>query len=429
MSKKLIVILTLAFVVGVTAAAFAEVQNVKVGGDLTEIGFTRSNLNLQSGSNNGSKQASGIASIARIKIDANLTDNVDVTFRLLNERSWSSTSESYPNATAVDVDLAYVTFKEFMKSTIQVPVNLMVGRQDIKIGSGLLVGAAGTNQSNTTQLPLGIGDFSTRGAFDGAVGVIDLSPLTITTALVKVTEGSILQGADSNLYVLDGAYNFGKDAMDTMLEVTYAAAQSRKNEVNNLDGRVTIMPIENLGLEAEYAFQTNKQGSLGYWDQHEKNKNAQAIRLAANFAMPEVIWKPAVGVDFTSLSNRWNVMQESITPAGLTNLIFPNTDINCVGAWVSAKPMDDLMLNVRFVNLSLYKKGLSSFTSAGTGDTYAMNSGKKALGNEVDLGLAYDYTKDVQFGLGYGVFMPRNAFTEANRKAASQFLGSMKVSF
>ena len=46
---------------------------------------------------------------------------------------------------------------------------------------------------------------------------------------------------------------------------------------------------------------------------------------------------------------------------------------------------------------------------------------------EVDLGLAYDYTSDVQLGLNYGVLKPGKAFI--TKKAASQVLGSMKVSF
>ena len=46
MHKRLILILALAFVVGVTMAAYAEVQNVKVSGDLTVKGVARNNFDL-----------------------------------------------------------------------------------------------------------------------------------------------------------------------------------------------------------------------------------------------------------------------------------------------------------------------------------------------------------------------------------------------
>jgi len=52
----------------------------------------------------------------------------------------------------------------------------------------------------------------------------------------------------------------------------------------------------------------------------------------------------------------------------------------------------------------------------------------KDLGYEIDLGATYDYTTDVQFGLGYGYFRPGKTF-ESPRKAANQIAGSMKVTF
>jgi len=437
MNKKLILILALAFVVGISAAAFAEVQNVKVGGDLTGIGFTRSSLDLKKKTSYDAASIvvaniSGMASIARLKVEANLTENVDVTFRLLNERVWSSSVETGANTTAVDVNLAYVTLKEFMKPTINVPVNLTIGRQDVKLGSGLLIGAAGTNQGNTNStLPLGIRDFSTRGAFDGIMGTIDLAPLTITTGFLKVTEGPINQGADNNIYIASGAYNLGEDYKHTVLEATYVGSQTRKNQINNIGGRVTSAPVENLNVGAEYVYQTMKKNAAGaYIDEHNKTKAAQAIILNANYALPNLVWKPSFGVYYTSLSDKWNVMQESLTPASLANLILPNTDTNTVGVSVNAKPMDDLALNLCYTNLSLYKKGLSLLVDTNyTGATYTMDSTKKALGYEVDAGVAYDYTSDVQFGLNYGLLKPGKAFTTANRKSASQVVGTMKVSF
>jgi len=50
------------------------------------------------------------------------------------------------------------------------------------------------------------------------------------------------------------------------------------------------------------------------------------------------------------------------------------------------------------------------------------------LGNEVDLGVTYDYTEDVQFTLSGGAFMPGASFNE-NKETAKQLIGSMKVTF
>jgi hypothetical protein len=130
------------------------------------------------------------------------------------------------------------------------------------------------------------------------------------------------------------------------------------------------------------------------------------------------------------LTNRWNKLHESLVPADLANLIFDNTNLRVYGATAAITPMDDVSLKVRYANLQLDKQYelAANYTSSALG-TYAMGTSSKNLGNEVDVSLAYDYTSDVQFGLGYGILMPGKAFTTANRKSATQVLGSMKVSF
>jgi hypothetical protein len=435
MSKRLIIILALAFVVGITCAAFAEVQNVKVGGDITVVGAIRNQLDLVG--NTGTADAANAdawVTITRVKFDANLTDNVDATIRMINERVWSSgaaTSTIGQSGTGVDLDLAYVTLKDFMKDNIKTPVTLVIGRQDIKIGSGLLIGKAGTNQVGAlSNLPAGLGDFSTKAAFDAIVGVVDLSPVTVTTGFVKVAEGTITQGRDDNLYVVDAVYPLGKDSKDTVLEGTYVLDAVRKTNIHNIGGRVTSKPMENLGVEAEYVYQTAKQSYLGTWlDLNHKTKNSEAIRLAASYALPDVTWKPTIGADYGRFSNKWNPMHEDLVPADLANALFANTNVACIGASVAAKPKDDLTLKLRYANLALAKALVTGTTIASVvGTNYTMTD-KKSLGNEYDLGLAYDYTQDVQFGLNFGLFDPGKAFNAANKKSASQVVGSMKVTF
>jgi hypothetical protein len=112
MSKRLILVLAFAFVVGIAFGAYAEVQNVKVSGDLTVLGAIR-NLNLKGEANNGSD--SFMASITSVKIDADLTDNVMTTIGLINERYWGREVGDSVDATGTNSDialnLAFVTLK------------------------------------------------------------------------------------------------------------------------------------------------------------------------------------------------------------------------------------------------------------------------------------------------------------------------------
>jgi hypothetical protein len=438
MSKKILV-LALAFVVGITVAAFAEVQNVKVGGDITTVWLDRSTLDLKGG---GSADVKDFASIARVKIEANLTDNVDATVRFLNERIWSSTQETNPGTagsnTNVNIDLAYVTLKDFLKDTTNVPLTLKVGRQDIRLGSGLLLGDPDTNQgvSATSGLNLaGVRDMSARKAFDGVVGVFDYNPLTITAGAVVGSVGTSVtnDNDDTMVYVLNAAYDTG--VKNTVGELTYLLSRNKSNattgfkgNVSNYGVRVTSSPIENLGLEAEYVFQDQELAVKA--DKKRKHASDDAIRLAANYAFANVAWKPALGVDYTRLSGQWNVMFEDQTPAELANLIFPNSNVSALGGSLSAKPKDDVTLKLRYANFQVVEKYFAgqTWTSTGTGATYTMTN-KKDLGDEVDLGVVYDYTEDVQLGLTYGMFMPGDAFNTINDETATSVIGSMRVAF
>jgi len=86
MGKRLMLILACALIVGLALPAFAEVQNVKVSGDITMYGVTRNNFTLGSTIQEADDTGSENASIVRVRLDADLTENVGTTIRLINER-------------------------------------------------------------------------------------------------------------------------------------------------------------------------------------------------------------------------------------------------------------------------------------------------------------------------------------------------------
>ncbi|MFA5431023.1 MAG: hypothetical protein WC329_07690, partial [Candidatus Omnitrophota bacterium] len=91
MIKRLSVLLCLALVAGMACSAYAEVQNVKVGGDITVLGVARSNFDLSNGGtgDKDNDQGSFFATQTRVRLDSDLTDNVTATLRLINERIWT----------------------------------------------------------------------------------------------------------------------------------------------------------------------------------------------------------------------------------------------------------------------------------------------------------------------------------------------------
>ena len=151
----------------IASPAFAAIQDVKVSGDITttfldryDFGFgdTGGTLLEKVMSAPGIGQPSGVVSQSivleqtRVRIDADLTDNVSATVRLLNESAWGlsagdASSSSNDGLKSVDLDLAYVTLREFLYS----PLTLTIGRQEFYFGDGFIIGG-GPNNLTTGQL-------------------------------------------------------------------------------------------------------------------------------------------------------------------------------------------------------------------------------------------------------------------------------------
>jgi hypothetical protein len=88
-----------------------------------------------------------------------------------------------------------------------------------------------------------------------------------------------------------------------------------------------------------------------------------------------------------------------------------------------------LMLNVTYKNATSINPYSVNLSGVAGDPTYVMAPNKKSLGQEVDLGITYDYTEDVQLGLNAGAFIPGAAFDKKNKETAKQVIGSMKVTF
>ncbi|MDD5669611.1 MAG: hypothetical protein PHE58_06255 [Candidatus Omnitrophica bacterium] len=428
MSKKLIFALALTLAVSFCAAAYAEVQNVKVGGDITAVGLSRYRYNLTkegSDTSNHSSHGDIWATITRVKLDAELTDNVSATVRMLNERAWGTLNEDSAN-TDIDLDLANITIKEFFYE----PLTVVVGRQPIMLGDGLLVADPWTNQvgSSASAFPEGFRDLSARRAFDGIVTVWDYNPLTAIVAFVKGSDSDAVRHSDDvNVWAANVKYDTG--VLKTVPELTWVNYDARKGQINNYSVRATTVPLDDLALKGEYVFQTRQDLA----SDDNGHKSAYALLLGANYTLSQVQWTPALGVDYTRLGKNWFKMFEAITPADIMNVLLPNTNAQVFGVTGSIKPKEDLTLKLRYAYARLVSKVDDStfrmWPDVSTGTTYYNMTDKKTLGNEVDMHVMYDYTEDVQLGLKLGLFQPGNAFDKDNRFYATQAVGTMKVTF
>ena len=448
MGKRLILVLALALVVGLTfSAAYAEVQNVKVSGDIIVSGVARSHFNLDNnvaGDKSILKQTFLMSQI-RVRIDADLTDNVSATVRLINERIWNgqndSNSSNSSNSTAIDLDLAYVTLKEFLYS----PLTLTVGRQEIKFGNGLIIGKSGA-AAGTTNLPT---DLSERRAFDAIRATLNYDPLIVDLVYAQVKQNTTEDRNTVSLAGINATYSLNKKVD---LSAYYWLKKdddhindtsSRPDQLSTVGALVSIAPIEDLTASLEAAYQFGKNTETNDQNRHD----AWALQALANYTFSQVKMTPKIGASLTHLgggessatrNESWDSMFSDQKLNNIAYAILPFSNMNVLNIQASCKLVEDVTLSAVYGYYDVAKKSSGAvlqspgYYSGGTTDanrylntTY---SGKKHLGDALDITATYDYTEDVQLGLTAGIFRPGSGIT-ANEKNATQLIGSMKVIF
>jgi len=449
MSKRLIVVLALLFVAGIACAAYAEVQNVKVSGDILVSGVARDHFDLQAHSNTRQYlKESFLMSQIRVRVDADLTDNVTATVRLINERVWNGQNDTSANGDSkIDLDLAYVTLKEFLYS----PLSLTVGRQEIRFGNGLIMGNAKA-LNTSTNIP---GDLTERKAFDAIRATLNYDPLVVDLLYAKVRQTTTVTDMDSNTINLAGinaTYALNKNTnisgyyfikKDKFKNGNVGNGVGKADQLNTIGGLISGTPIENLSASIEAAYQFGRSDSS---ITNQKRHDAWALQAMLDYTFAKIKTTPMIGASYTYLSGSKNNTTDTRNSGWdpmfydqkLNNIVYtllPFTNMVAYNLKASCKPLEDVTIGAVYGYYDVAKKSTTAtitapFTYDGANAYYttAAYTGKSHLGDALDITATYDYTEDVQFALTGGYFRPGRALPY-DAKDAQQLIGSMKVTF
>lgn len=461
MGKRLIAILALALIVGLTyGAAYAEVQNVKVSGDITASAILRRHFNLESGSAGDEKNInqSLFMTQTRVRIDADLTDNVMATVRLINERVWNGQNDNVYNADktaptnsnnfSIDLDLAFVTLKEFLYS----PLTLTIGRQEIGFGNGLIMGNARV-PAGVVNIPT---DLTMRKAFDAIRATLNYDPLVVDLVYAKINEQDTIRNNDTDLWGINATYDINKKVSVSGYYYlksdnnpgSYSNSNGKADKVNTIGALVSATPIDNLRLSLEGAFQFGKTDGASDTSTNYNRHKAYAFQAMVDYLLAKVKFTPSIGASYTYLSGNksatasredaWDPMFYDQTVGGnISNALLAFTDLSMFTLKGSFKPMEDVTISglYSYIDMAHEKAGAWVYNSSNRYDgtnryinSAPIREGKTHLGDELDATIIYDYTEDVQFGLTAGMFLPGKAW-DVEKQKATQIIGSMKVTF
>jgi hypothetical protein len=448
MSKRLILVLALAFVVGTCFAAYAEVQNVKVSGDIMASWVGRSHFGLNYSQPTGNKsqlKQSFFMTQTRLRVDADLTDNVTATVRLINERVWNGQNDTSSDGNnKIDLDLAYVALKEFLYS----PLSLTVGRQEIRFGNGLVMGNAKV-ASGVTNIPT---DLTERKAFDALRATLNYDPLIVDFVYAKVkqatynTTDKITNNNSIDLAGINATYAINKNTNASVYyyhkkdgSSTGSVVGTKSDQVNTIGILFSSTPIENLTASVEGAYQFGRSRTTAQ-DQHK----GFAFQALIDYTFAKIKTTPKLGASWTYLSGDkssntqnagWDPMFYDQKLNNITYALLPFTNMSVFNLKASCKPMDDVTLGAVYGYYDVATKNaggtITSPSLYNGSNAYLSNTpytGKRHLGDALDLTATYDYTEDVQFALTGGWFKPGEALS-IKEKDATQLIGSMKVTF
>jgi len=498
--RKSIVILLVAVTVGLAVPAFADLQNVQVGGSIAirgnywtqEAGSGgygplrwvsqpgRSAVNSLFGWDNNGNGNSYVEERTRLNVKADFTDNVSAFIELDSYDVWGNNFRSQNWTTGqdtrgvADVTLyqAYIEAKEMFGY----PLQLRIGRQELSLGSGWLIG------DNSRSL----GYSATGLSFDGVRATYATDQFSVDAVWAKLAEKSPNEeDGDVDLYGVYGTYkgieNISLDAYWLMVRDARSVNDTPvlggiehwlgadDYDVTNLHtvGLRAAGTYNQIDFNVEGAYQFGNADAVGntfaaaglvspYGDDNAKFNNwAANVEVGYTFDMT---YSPRVFVGGAYLSgednrdlNFWQWVGAVACPFWHANssvsfnrlfsneqysyFLDANGDLSNVWlarAGVSAMPMENLKVTLT----GTYLQSLSDYSS--TWPTYTLFGCRMAplypfsffdqnnsddLGWELAVKALYKYSADLSFEAGYAHFFVGKGLAEGN------FNGSNGLSF
>ncbi len=387
MSKKLFVVAVAVVLLG--TIAYAELQNVEVGG---KIRIRGSWLDYDN-----DDQAAWTEQRTRLNVKADFTDNVTAFIELDSYDIWGEDFRSKDYVTGVDSRQASTDDVEVYQAYIEAremwgtPLRLKVGRQEMTLGSGWLVGTNDKRYNFT-----GLSWDAVRLGYVSDTVTVDAFAAKIAENFADFFEDDI------DLYGVYGSYTGLEDiVIDAYWLYLRDDAAKYKADLHTV-GLRGAGKVGAFDFEAEVAYQFGDKDEFTWWIfGTDKDFNAWGLNLDAGYTF-DITWQPRIYAGFAYLEGdeydyKWFAKDEYDYAF---NRLFSN--------WEYSDFLDPTTLT----NVFVYRLGVSAQPTEtiklGLEGLYLQTDndvrGDDELGWEVQLTGAYQYTEDLVFRAGYSHF-------------------------
>ncbi len=325
--RKLTLVLALAIVVAFAGAACAEVQNVKVSGDVAIYstaswysGLFQETATIAARANTDQFFISNIG----VNIDADLTENVGAHIRLVSELPWGLDMGD-AGRTMIGIGEAYISLREMLYE----PLTLTIGRQPLFYGRGFVIGSNVIDPQNAVNI---YDQYCMYDAFDSVKAQLDLDPWSIDVACSVIDENNAPFNATTAIttWLADIGYIF--DQYNAEMELYYVCLLDRNRnsvsvtsiynadptnlarkcterldpyQTNTIGLRGSMQPIDNMLIFAEGAYQFGKIGDADYnalgqiIGKKDRDVSAGAAEAGIEYLWADIICQPKFGVQYS----------------------------------------------------------------------------------------------------------------------------------
>lgn len=432
--KKLWLVVALVAWGGLAINTFADVQNIRLSGDIRIRAYYLANAAENEGTTPEKFQSDSafISQRTRVSVEADLEDHVLVVVTLKAEGTWGSNnqvsgssgagteddaSEAINRRWDVGVTEAYVQFNELFYTA----ATLKLGRQYLHYGRGLII-------SSTEQ------EYN----YDAARLVLDYYPLTIDIVGAELVNNQTFGGNSSHAGSADLLFvNARYEMSDSVIKDVEAyfgwVAQGSSGPIAS--SRVppttgTASPLiiglrsdmnltEGLQTWVEGAYEFGADGTAAT----AENISAFLLNLGGRYTLKNVQWVPVLNGSYTYASGGGRSGSGAFRPwfeyvDGYNGYLFAPSlsNIHILNLGASIKPYENTTLSLQ----GYYYLKADRDSAAGSninvdfgGLEFAREvaqANSRDLGWELDAILGYDYSKDVRVQLVYGMFIPEGAF-------------------
>ncbi len=453
--KKLWLVVALVALGGLTSKTYADVQNIRLSGDIRIRGYFLDSAGLD-GAGDQAGNAAFISQRTRVSVEADLEDHVLVVVTLKAEGLWGSPNQTTSNSGAgtgsgsssdainrrwdLGVTEAYVQLNEVFYT----PATLKVGRQYLNYGHGLILSSAEQEYN-----------------YDAARLVLDYYPLTIDIVGAEIANGQTFGSSptrpsnSADMLFINARYELTDSVLKNVEGYVGWLSQASSGGFTGspvppaggttaspwiIGARTDLAPVSGLQIWAEGTYEGGADGSVAA----DKNISAGLINVGGRFTLKDTQWSPAFNANYIYATGGGPNGNGSFRPwfdyvEGYNGYLFcPSlSNINIFNLGASVKPYENTTLSLQaYYYMKTDKDSLAgSNGNVDFGGIGATSGSKSDLGWELDGIVGYDYSKDVRLQLVYGAFVPGTAYgTDSGapaefRAVAEEVRGELDVKF